>query len=81
MATRDAELADIREHLEAIAAADGPYVLVCARTGVRPPPVDDLAFASRRTAAQAALGAAEYRERLREYDPRLPFHDLIVVEY
>lgn len=80
METEDAELADIREHLRAMAAEDGSYVLVCARTGVRPPPVADLAFADRRTASHAVLGAEEYRDRLREYDPRLPFHDLIVVE-
>lgn len=80
MATEHAELADIREHLRAMADPEGSYVLVCARTGVRPPPVDGLAFADRRTAANAVLGAEEYRDRLCGYDPRLPFHDLIVVE-
>lgn len=74
------DLGSIREHLDALAAPDGPYRLVCARTGETPPPVDGMRFDARRTAAEAADVATDYRAVLREYDPDLPFHDLVVCE-
>lgn len=74
------DLDGIREHLDALAAPDGPYRLVCARTGETPPPVEGMRFDARRTAAEAADVAADYRSLLREYDPDLPFHDLVVCE-
>jgi hypothetical protein len=73
-------LTDIRHRLDTLAAPDGPYYLVCARTGERPFPVDGLRFLDRHTAEEAAEVAAAYRSELRDWDPRLPYRDIIVCE-
>lgn len=71
-------LQDIRTHLDTLAVAIGRYAIVCARTGEHPVPISGLRFPDRETAARAARIAQRYRSRLRQYDPRLPYHDLIV---
>lgn len=73
-------LREMREHLDALSAPDGPYELVCARTGERPFPADGRRFDDRATAEEAAYVVEQYRTALREYDPRLARHDLIVHE-
>lgn len=70
----------IRTHLDTLAVAVGRYAIVCARTGERPVPISGLQFPDRDTAARAARLAQHYRHRLRQSDPRLPYHDLIVHE-
>lgn len=70
-------LEDIRDHIEALASEKGEYSLVCGRYGDRPVPAAGLRFENR-TAAQAAARATEqYRAALRQYDPRLPYYDVI----
>jgi hypothetical protein len=71
-------LARLRRAVEAVASADGDYVVGCARTGFRPVPVSGRRFASRGRAAVAADLAARYRARLRRYDPATPVYDLVV---
>jgi hypothetical protein len=71
-------LAEIREHIETLASADGTYYVVCARLGERPVPVSGLRFDRRATARNAARAAEQYRTALRRYDPQVPYHDLIV---
>ncbi|MFC7203302.1 hypothetical protein ACFQJC_07225 [Haloferax namakaokahaiae] len=73
-------LIQIRTHIETLADEDGPYCLVCGRTGERPVPVAGLRFADRPTAQRAAGAAEQYRTALRRYDPQLPYYDLIVCE-
>jgi hypothetical protein len=73
-------LRDIRTHLDALAVDVGRYVVVCARTGEHPVPIAGLRFTDRETATRAARIAQHYRSRLRRYDPRVPYHDLIVCE-
>ena len=71
-------LGDIRDHIEALASEGGEYALVCHRYGDRPVPAVDLRFPNRATARAAAQAAEQYRAALRRYDPRLPYHDVIV---
>jgi hypothetical protein len=71
-------LVDIRDHIEALASPDGEYYLVCARTGDRPVPAAGLRFETRQTARNAARATEQYRAALREYDPRLPYYDVVV---
>jgi hypothetical protein len=73
-------LAEIREHVEALASPDGTYYLVCGRTGDRPVPATRLRFTSRPTARTAARATERYRAALRRYDPQLPNYDLIVCQ-
>jgi len=73
-------LVEIREHLEALAAEGGAYIVRCGRTGERPVPVDGLRFDTRTTAHSAARATAQYRATLRRYDRQVPYHDLIVCE-
>lgn len=70
----------LRAEIEALAADGGRYGLVCARTGERPVPVDGLAFDTRGRAERAAMLAERYRARLREFDPSLPYRDLVASE-
>ena len=70
----------IRTTLDALAVDGGRYCIVCARTGEHPVPVAGLRFGDRSTAARAARIARRYRARLRQYDPRVSVHDLIVCE-
>ncbi|EMA46415.1 hypothetical protein C448_06528 [Halococcus morrhuae DSM 1307] len=71
-------LGDIRDHIESLASDDGEYTLVCSRYGDRPVPAAELRFPNRATARAAAQAAEQYRAALRRYDPRLPYHDVIV---
>jgi len=73
-------LSDIRTHIESLASPQGPYYLVCGRTGDRPVPADGLAFDCRPTARAAATATEQYRRALRRYDPRLPCYDIIVCQ-
>lgn len=73
-------LREIRRRVDALAAADGAYYVVCGRTGERPVPVAGKRFADRPTAESALRAATQYRATLRDYDPRLPYYDLIVCE-
>jgi hypothetical protein len=71
-------LVDLREHIEALASADGEYSVVCGRTGDRPVPISGLRFDERATARSAVRAAEQYRTALRRYDPQVPYYDLIV---
>jgi hypothetical protein len=73
-------LVEIREHVEALAAADGEFLVRCGRTGDRPVPVSGLRFEGRATARNAVRAARQYRTALRRYDPRVPYCDLIVCQ-
>jgi hypothetical protein len=73
-------LVDLREHVEALASADGEYYVVCGRTGDRPVPISGLRFDGRGTARSAARAAEQYRTALRRYDPQVPYYDLIVCQ-
>jgi hypothetical protein len=73
-------LVDLREHVEALASADGEYYVVCGRTGDRPIPISGLRFDRRATARSAARAAEQYRTALRRYDPQVPYYDLIVCQ-
>jgi hypothetical protein len=73
-------LVEIREHVEALASTDGAFLVRCGRTGDRPVPISGLRFERRAAARNAARAAEQYRTALRRYDPRLPYHDLIVCQ-
>jgi len=73
-------LTELRSRIEACAVTDGTYVVVCARTGDRPVPVEGLRFPDRETAARAATLAERYRAVLRRYDSRVPYYDPVVSE-
>lgn len=73
-------LRDIRAQIDALAVDVGQYTIVCARTGEHPVPVSGLHFPDRESATRAARAAQHYRARLRRYDPRMAYHDLIVCE-
>jgi len=73
-------LIEIREHIERLAAQDGQYCVVCARTGERPVPAAGNRFPDRATARAAARATEQYRSALRRYDPKVPYYDLIVCE-
>jgi hypothetical protein len=73
-------LDDIRTRIDFLAADIGRYTIVCARTGARPVPIAGRQFPDREAATRAARAAQRYRARLRRYDPRVAYHDLIVCE-
>lgn len=73
-------LAELRLRIQALATADGEYIVACARTGDVPVPVDGYRFEERATAAEAARYASEYRAQLRQLDPRTPHYDPVVHE-
>ncbi|ELY54513.1 DUF7551 domain-containing protein [Natronolimnohabitans innermongolicus] len=73
-----ATLDDIRRCIESLASDSGSYYLVCARTGERPVPATGLSFESRTTARAAARATEQYRGALRQYDPHVPYYDVIV---
>ncbi|WP_254832938.1 DUF7551 domain-containing protein [Haloglomus salinum] len=74
------DLHELRERIEALAAPDGRFEVVCARTGEQPFPVADRRFPDREAAAEAAGLAGRYRAALRRYDERLPPLDLVACE-
>lgn len=71
-------LQDIREHVETLSAEDGPYAVVCGRTGREPVPAAGVRFDDRETAAEAAEASSEYRSVLRRYDPQVQYLDPLV---
>jgi len=73
-------LVDIRDHIEVLASAGGEYYVICGQTGDRPIPISGLRFEGRATAQSAARAAEQYRTALRQYDPQLPYYDLIVCQ-
>lgn len=73
-------LLDIRDHIEDLSTAEGRYYLRCARTGDRPVPAVGARFPDRSTAGDAARATAQYRSTLRQYDPQLPYYDVVVCE-
>ena len=73
-------LTDIRDHIETLACAEGPYAVHCARTGEHPIPTAGKRFETRALAQRAATAATQYRAALRRYDPRLPHYDLVVTQ-
>jgi hypothetical protein len=74
------DLHELRERIEALAAPDGAFEVVCARTGEQPFPVTDRRFPDRAAAGEAATLAGRYRAALRRYDTGLPPHDLVACE-
>lgn len=73
-------LTDIRAHIESLSSDSGEYYLVCARTGEQPVPAVGRRFDSREQARAGARATEEYREVLRQYDPQLACHDIIVCQ-
>ena len=73
-----ATLRDISRHVDCLSAPDGPYAVVCGRTGCEPYPVAGRRFDDRNTAAEAAEATTEYRATLRQYDPQVPFYEPLV---
>jgi hypothetical protein len=73
-------LAEIRDHIEALASESGEYYVVCGRTGDRPVPAAGKRFDGRATARNAVHATEQYRKALRRYDPRVPRYDLIVCQ-
>lgn len=73
-------LKHLRQRIQSLASQTGTYYLACGRTGGRPVPAAGLYFDSRQTARAAAKATERYRERLRQYDPQLPYYDVIVCE-
>jgi hypothetical protein len=73
-------LVDIRDHIETLASEDGAYYITCSRTGDRPVPVTGHRFADRKTARRALRATVQYRSALRQYDPQVPYYDLIVCQ-
>ena len=73
-------LTDLRSEIESLAAPEGGFRVVCARTGERPVPSGEFRFPDRERAVDAAELTEQYRAALRRYDPRLPRHEPIVCE-
>ena len=70
----------LRRAVEGLADGNGEYRLVCARHGGEPVPATGLRFDSRATARVAARVVEQYRQHLREYDPAVPVHDIVVAQ-
>jgi hypothetical protein len=73
-------LVEIREYIDSLASPTGSYYLVCGRTGDRPVPVAGRRFEGRVVARNAARATEQYRNALRQYDPRLPYYDIVVCQ-
>jgi hypothetical protein len=73
-------LLDIRDHIEDLSTDGGRYYLRCARTGDRPVPAVGARFPDRCTARDAARATEQYRSTLRQYDPQVPYYDVVVCE-
>lgn len=73
-------LGDIRQQIESLASDSGTYYLICGRTGERPVPASGLYFESRSAARAATRATKRYRAALRQYDPQVPYYDVIVCE-
>ena len=73
-------LRDLRAHIESLAVDDGEYTLVCSRHAEQPVPAAGLWFPTRQIARTAARATTQYRNALRQYDPTLPQHDIVVCQ-
>ncbi len=73
-------LADLRAHIESLASDTGEFTLVCGRYGEQPVPAAGLRFPTRAVARSAAAATAQYRERLRAYDPSVPQYDIVICQ-
>jgi hypothetical protein len=73
-------LTDIRSYIESLSSDSGEYYLVCARTGEQPVPAAGCWFDSREQARAGARATEQYRAQLRQYDPRVACHDIIVCQ-
>ncbi len=67
-----------RNRIEDLRTPDGEFVVACRESGVRPEPVTDARFACYDDAEQACVVARRYRESMRELDPALTRHALVV---
>lgn len=67
-----------RERIAALASSDGTFVVACRNSGVRPEPVTDATFECYDDAERACIAARRYREAMRELDPSLTDHALVV---
>jgi len=72
------EIQMLRDRIECLHAPDGDFVVVCRETGIRPEPATDGRFACYDDAEQACVAATCYRETMRDLDPGLTQHDLVV---
>lgn len=73
-------LADLRAHIESLASDTGEFTLVCGRYGEQPVPAAGLRFPTRVVTRSAAAATAQYRERLRDYDPSVPQYDIVICQ-
>lgn len=70
-------LVALRKRVAELASDEGEFSLVCGRTGERPVPIAGKRFDDRADAREAIRVAELYRLTLRQYDPQVPYHDLI----
>ncbi|WP_424018347.1 DUF7552 domain-containing protein [Halorientalis pallida] len=76
--TRLETIRTARARIEDRRTEDGEFVVACRDSGVRPEPVTDARFASYADAERACSAARRYRTAMRELDPELTQHDLVV---
>lgn len=67
-----------RERIEALRTPDGEFAVACRDSGVRPVPVTEARFESYADAERACAVARRYRAAMRELDPALTEHSLVV---
>ncbi|MFD1589466.1 hypothetical protein ACFR9U_21020 [Halorientalis brevis] len=67
-----------RDRIEELRTSDGEFVVACRDSGVQPEPVTDARFESYDDAERACAVARRYREAMRELDPALTRHELVV---
>lgn len=67
-----------RDRLDTLQTPEGQFIVACRDSGVRPEPVTDARFASYEDAEQACVVARGYRQAMRELDPALNQHELVV---
>lgn len=78
--TRQHRLRRLRAEVDECSSADGRYVVACANSGRRPPPVDGVRFESSAAAERAATAASEYQRLLCDLDPDRPTYRFVVYE-
>jgi hypothetical protein len=69
---------ETREQVDRLRAPSGEFAVACRDSGVRPEPVTDARFESYADAERACAVARRYRAAMRELDPALTDHDLVV---
>ena len=67
-----------RERIAALEGPEGAFVVTCRNSGVRPEPVTDATFECSADAERACVAARRYRQAMRELDPDLTDHALVV---